>query len=343
MTAPSTRPPALPEATRGARSSIHPRGTLTAVAMILASCISLQFGAAIAMQLFPELGSWGVTSLRLLLAAGVLLLVARPRMLSWSRRQWMHVLLFGAAIAGMNGFFYAAIALIPLGPAVAIEFIGPLALAAALSRRPRHLIWVGLALVGMALFGVESLASSEPLNPLGVLFTLIAGGFWAGYILMGARVGATVPGTGGLAVAFLIAGSLTLPLGFGGVATAIATPWLLLLAFGTALLSSVVPYSLEFAAMRRIPKHVFGVLLSLEPVMAALSGWLLLGQEAGVLAIVAITLVVAASAGSTLSSVKSGEQERPLASPATAGTPTQPIPIASPPRDKQRRADDRPA
>ncbi len=333
MTNPATPPTAMAETPLGSRASTRSHGTLPAVAMILASCVSLQFGAALAMQLFPELGSWGVTTLRLLLAAGVLLLVARPRILGWSRRQWMHVLLFGVAIAGMNGFFFASIALIPLGPAVAIEFIGPLALAAVLSRKPRHLVWVGLALVGMALLGIESFDSGEPLNPLGVLFTLIAGAFWAGYILMGARVGASVPGTGGLAVAFLVAGMLTLPLGFGGVAAAIATPWLLLLAFGTAMLSSVVPYSLEFAALRRVPKHVFGVLLSLEPVMAALSGWLLLGQEVGLLAIAAIFLVVAASAGSTLSSVKEQRADKADAVASLAvGTPTQPIPIVGPPR-----------
>ncbi|GAB3298211.1 EamA family transporter [Pseudoclavibacter terrae] len=324
MTTPATRPTTPSAAATGVgvgvgfgvgtRAGIRPSGTMPAVAMILASCISLQFGAALAMQLFPELGSWGVTTLRLLLAAGVLLLVARPRILSWSRRQWMHVLLFGVAIAGMNGFFFASLALIPLGPAVAIEFIGPLTLAAVLSRKPQHLAWVGLALVGMALLGVESFDSGEPLDPLGVLFTLIAGGFWAGYILIGARVGAWVPGTGGLAVAFAVAGVLTMPLGFGGVAAAVAAPWLLLLALGTAMLSSVVPYSLEFAALRRVPKHVFGVLLSLEPVMAALSGWLLLGQDVGLLAIIAIFLVVAASAGSTLSSV----QERRPASAARA-------------------------
>ena len=121
MTNPATPPTAMAETPLGSRASTRSHGTLPAVAMILASCVSLQFGAALAMQLFPELGSWGVTTLRLLLAAGVLLLVARPRILGWSRRQWMHVLLFGVAIAGMNGFFFASIALIPLGPAVAIE------------------------------------------------------------------------------------------------------------------------------------------------------------------------------------------------------------------------------
>ena len=320
MTNPATPPTAMAETPLGSRASTRSHGTLPAVAMILASCVSLQFGAALAMQLFPELGSWGVTTLRLLLAAGVLLLVARPRILGWSRRQWMHVLLFGVAIAGMNGFFFASIALIPLGPAVAIEFIGPLALAAVLSRKPRHLVWVGLALIGMALLGIESFDSGEPLNPLGVLFTLIAGAFWAGYILMGARVGASVPGTGGLAVAFLVAGMLTLPLGFGGVAAAIATPWLLLLAFGTAMLSSVVPYSLEFAALRRVPKHVFGVLLSLEPAFATLAGWLILGQDATPLRLLAIALVIAASVGTTLG-VRRDRRDGGPSGPFTAPIP----------------------
>lgn len=279
----------------------HPRRESgIAVAMVLGSCVSLQFGAALAAQLFGELGSWGVTTLRLGIAALVMLLLVRPRFSQWERAQWRAVVLFGLALGGMNGSFYMSISYIPMGTAVAIEFLGPLTLAAVMSRRPRDAIWVLVALGAMVLFGIESFSASEPLHPTGVLFAVIAGAFWAMYILTSARVGAVIPGAGGLAAALVIATLLTLPLGASGAIRGVSDPGLLMMAIGIAFLASVIPYSLELSALRLIPARVFGVLLSLEPVVASLAGWLLLQQTLGALAMLAIGLVVCASIGSTL-------------------------------------------
>ncbi|GLY16411.1 EamA family transporter [Kineosporia rhizophila] len=286
-----------------------------AVLLVLGSCISLQFGAALAAQLFPTLGAWGTTTLRLGIAALVLLAIARPAVRAWKWDQWRATFALGLALAGMNGFFYAAIERIPLGTAVAIEFLGPLALAALLTRTGRDLVWVGLALLGMAVLGLESLLSTTGLDPLGVGFALIAAVFWALYIQTGARVGILVPGTGGLAIALAVATLAVSPLGLSGATAVTEAPHLLLIALGTALLASVIPYTLELAAMRRVPRNVFGILLSLEPVAATAIGWLLLHQHAGPLRLAAVVLVVAASVGSSLSAGRAAREEEPVSSP----------------------------
>ncbi len=273
---------------------------LVGVALVIGSCLSLPFGAAVAAQLFPALGPWGVTSLRVAIAGLLLLAIVRPRPFRWDRRQWLAAILFGLSLAGMNGFFYAAIDRIPLGPAVAIEFLGPLVLAAVLTRRLADAAWVGLALVGIVLLGLDGIVGAEPLDPLGVVLTLIAAGFWAMYIRMSARVGSLIPGNGGLAVGLLVAAVLLLPVGVPAGITVAGDMELLLLAAVTAVLSSVVPYSFELAALRRLPQRVFGVLLSLEPAFATLAGWLVLGQAASPLRMLAIAVVVAASVGTTL-------------------------------------------
>src|SRR4051794_21011157 len=270
--------------------------------MVLGSCVSLQVGAAGAAQLFPTMGSAGVTLLRLLVAALVLLAVTRPHVHRWTRRQWVAVVAFGLCLAGMNGSFYAAIARIPLGAAVTIEFLGPLALAAVLSRRLRDLGWVLLAATGVVLLGLAADGGGGPgLDRVGVAFALLAGVFWAGYIMTSARVGAAVPGQGGLAVALGVGALALVPVGAVGAATVVGRPDLLLLAAVTGLLASVVPYTLELSALRRLPPRVFGVLLSLEPAVAALAGWALLAQPLGAPEAVAVGVVVVASVGSTLS------------------------------------------
>jgi inner membrane transporter RhtA len=276
---------------------------LPATLMVLGSCSSLQVGAALATHLFPAAGAPGATLLRLGLAAVVLLAVSRPRIKTWTRAQWRAVLLFAVTLAGMNGFFYAAIARIPLGVAVTIEFLGPLALSVVLSRRARDLGWVLLALIGVGTLGwTGESGSGTSLDVVGLVFVLIAAVFWALYILAGARASAAVPGRGGLAVAMTAATILLTPGGIRGAAHVVDRPSLLLVALGTALMASVVPYSLEFAAMRRLPRPTFGILLSLEPAVATLAGRLVLGQRVGPLAIVAILAVVSASIGSTLAS-----------------------------------------
>ncbi|NAZ81185.1 EamA family transporter [Kineococcus sp. R8] len=269
--------------------------------MVLGSCVSLQLGAACAAQLFPLVGPTPSTLLRLGVAALLLLALARPRLRSLTRSQWRAVLGLGVCLAGMNGCFYAAIARIPLGTAVTIEFLGPLALAALTSRRRRDGAWVALALAGVLLLGVTGHGSGGgALDPLGVVFALVAGAFWAAYIVAGARVGAAVPGLGGLALATGVAAVVLLPLGAGGAVAALARPELLPAMVGTAVLASVVPYSLELSALRRLPAAAFGILLSLEPAVASLAGRVLLGQHLTLPGVLGVVLVVAASAGSTL-------------------------------------------
>lgn len=297
------------------------------VALVIGSCLSLPFGAAIAVQLFPALGSWGVASLRITIAALVVMLLVRPRLRRWNRQQWGAATLFGLTLAGMNGFFYAAIERIPLGPAVAIEFIGPLVLAAVLTRRRADAIWVGVAIIGIALLGVDGMIGQDPLDLLGVLFVLVAAGFWVLYIRMSARVGALIPGAGGLAVALAVAAVVLLPFGIPATITAVSDMNLLLLAALTALLASVIPYTFELAALRRIPQRVFGVLLSLEPAFATLAGFIMLGQLVSPLKLLAIALVIAASVGTTLTlrKKKGADASQQPPPPVTAYTGSIPV------------------
>lgn len=276
------------------------KATVGAALLVLGSSVSLQFGAALAFMLFPHVGAWGMNSLRLGIAALVLLVVVRPKAWRWTKRQWIGVVLFGVSLALMNGFFYAGIERVPLGTAVAIEFMGPLILTAVLARRWREGIWILLALGGMALFFVESLTGT-PLDPVGVGFILIAAAAWAAYILVGQRIGQSLPGSQGLAGGLVVAALLMMPIGLPTALPAlVGDPTLLLIAIPASLLASLIPYSLEFAAMKRLPKPVFGILLSLEPAVATLAGFLLLSQAPSLLGLLAVALVVSASAGSTL-------------------------------------------
>ncbi|NLT26963.1 MAG: EamA family transporter [Microbacteriaceae bacterium] len=287
----------------GRMTTTRPGSRLGAVAMLLCSATSLQFGAVLAVGLFPEMGSWAVNALRLAFAAAILHVLARPALHRWAARQWRAALLLGVAMGGMNGTFYAAIERIPLGTAVAIEFLGPLLLSAVLSRRARDLVWVGLAAAGMALIGIDSI-TGVALDPIGVLFALLAAGCWAAYIHTGATSGALIPGLGGLFVALVVGALMSLPLGLEGVALAAGDLRLLGLAALTAVLASLIPYSLDYLALRRLPRPVFGVLMSLEPVVATACGWLLLAQVPSALKLGAVALVVAASVGITLSGAR---------------------------------------
>ena len=275
----------------------------TAVLLVLGSCTSFQFGAALATHLFPVAGAVGATLLRLGLAAVVLLAVTRPRVRGWSRAQWRSVVLFGVSLAGMNGFYYAALARLPLSAAVTFQFLGPLALSAALSRRWRDGGWIVLALLGVLTLGLADRhgGGGGGLDPIGVALALVSAAFWALYILAGSRASAAVPGRSAVAVGMTAGALVLLPFGAMGAGHAVGRPGPMLLAFGVAMLASVVPYTLEFAAMRRAPRRVFGVLLSLDPALATLAGWLLLGQRSSPVAIAAVAVVITASVGSTLS------------------------------------------
>src|SRR3954469_15344411 len=209
--------------------------------LVLVSIASVQCGSALARGLFDDLGAAGVTLLRLALASLLLLVVLRPRVRRWSRRAWRAAVLLGCVMAAMNLVFYLSIRTVPLGIAVTVEFLGPLLLAVAQTRRLLDLLWAALAAGGVALLGAHT-GSDVPLS--GLALALLAGLFWAGYILASAQVGRTLPGTDGLAIALAVGALLVLPFGASGAAEIVHRPALLLPAFGVALLSSVFSYGL---------------------------------------------------------------------------------------------------
>jgi inner membrane transporter RhtA len=262
--------------------------------LVLAGVASLQLGAAIGKTLFDEVGPAGAVLLRLVFATIVLALVWPPRLGGRSAADWRLVFLFGAALAAMNLSIYASIDRIPLGIAVTIEFVGPLGVAVAGSRRALDLLWVALAAAGILLLSDFGTAD---LDALGVAFALLAGCFWAAYILLAARVGQAFEGAQGLTLAMGIGAVLAAPIGIADGGAELAGGGVLALGLLVAIMSSAVPYTLEIEALRRMPTGVFGVLMSLEPAMAALAGFLVLDEGLAAHELVAIALVVTASAG----------------------------------------------
>lgn len=275
-----------------------------AVALTLAAIGSLQFGAALGVTLFDEASAPGAALVRLALAALVLVVVVRPTVRGRSGSDLRTVALFGLCLGTMNLCIYLALDRIPLGAAVTIEFLGPLGVAAALSRRRLDLVWVALAGLGVVLltdpFG-------DPLDLLGVLFALLAGAAWATYILTAQRAGQVWPGAQGLAVAMAIGVLVPLVPGVLAGGSALLDPGVLAIGLAVALLSSVLPYAAELEALRRMPARVFGVLMAIEPAVAALAGVAVLGQSLGALGWVAIGLVVVASVGATRAPVPVAE------------------------------------
>jgi inner membrane transporter RhtA len=262
--------------------------------LVLAAVASVQFGAAIAKSLFDEIGAGGTVFLRVLFGAIVVAAIWRPRVAGHEPRDLRLAVAFGLVLAAMNLSFYESIERIPLGIAVTLEFVGPLGVAVFGSRRPRDLLWVALAAAGILLLSDFGAAD---LDALGVALALTAGAFWAAYILLSARVGKAFPGGSGLALALLVATVPLAPVGIADAGGDLLVPWVLAAAAAVGLLSSAIPYALELEALRRLPVGVFGVLMSLEPAMGALAGLLLLGEELAATQVVAISLVVAASAG----------------------------------------------
>nr|WP_218889588.1 DMT family transporter [Saccharopolyspora hordei] len=261
--------------------------------LVLLGVISLQVGAAFAKQLFTMAGASGVVALRLTFAALVLLVVWRPS-LRLDRTTLAVVAGYGAVLAGMNVCIYQAFERIPLGAAVTIEFLGPLAVAVLGSRRKLDVLWAVLAGLGVFL-----LARVEGgLDLVGVGFALVAGALWGTYILVGAKLGSRTTGGSGLALGMAFGALVAAPFGIAEAGTALLNPAVLVAGLVVALMSSVVPYSLELEALRRIPARVFGVLMSLEPAVAALAGLVVLGELLGAWQWVAIGCVVIASVGS---------------------------------------------
>ena len=260
---------------------------------------SVQFGSGLAATLFDDLGPGGTVLLRVLFAAVVLGLAWRPRVRRLGRRELWLAVAFGLTLAGMNACFYASIDRIPLGIAVTFEFVGPLGVAVAGSRKPLDLLWVGLAAAGIVLLSGLG-GNGGGLDGLGVALALVAGGFWAAYIVLSERTGQAFPGGSGLAIAMAVAAAALVPLGVADAGEALLEPELLLLGAAVAMLSSAIPYSLELEALRRMPKRVFGVLMSLDPAMAALAGFVVLGQDLEARESAAVALVVLASIGVSL-------------------------------------------
>lgn len=264
--------------------------------LVLFSIISVQLGAALAKGLFQQIGSSGTVFLRCSFAALALVLFWRPRLRAYSRAEYGLLILYGLTIAGMNVAFYASIARIPLGIASTLEFLGPLGVAVAASRRKLDFLWAGLATAGLVLLAP---IGSIVIDPLGIGLALLAGAGWAAYILLTVRVGRTFSGGSGLALGMGIASLALIPLGVANGGAALLHPQVLLLGVGVAILSTIVPFSLEFEALRRLPPRVFGVLMSLEPAIAALVGFVVLGETASLRALIALVLIVMASGGSS--------------------------------------------
>ncbi|NUO97607.1 MAG: EamA family transporter [Nonomuraea sp.] len=311
MTTPSTAA-ASPSATQVAQppaGAPQRRRSLGSIGMVLSAGVSVQFGGALAASLMPRAGALGVVTLRLLAAAVVLLVVCRPRVRGHSRADWATVIVFGLTMAGMNGLFYQSIARIPLGPAVALEVLGPLALSVLASRRAINLVWAGLALAGVMLLSGGGFGS---LDVVGVLFALGAGAMWAAYIVFSARTGRRFPQADGLALAMVVAAVLFLPLGIAESGTKLLDPTTLALGSAVAVLSSVLPYTLELSALRRLPASTFAILMSLEPAIAATAGFLVLSQSLSTTEALAIALVIAASMGVVLTQTGRRKTELPL-------------------------------
>jgi len=258
---------------------------------------SVQLGAAAAKGLFDEVGPAGTVLLRVAFAALVLMAISRPALRGHPRGDLRLVAMFGFVLAGMNLAFYASIERIPLGVAVTCEFVGPLGVAIMGSRRALDILWAVLAGAGVALLG----GGAGAIDPLGVALALLAGGFWAAYILAAARVGGRFPALGGLALAMAFGALLLVPVGVLDGGAALLDSRVLLVGLAVAMLSSAIPYTLELEALRRLPAHVFGILMSLEPGVAALVGLLVLREVLGLRDWLAIALVVGASVGASRS------------------------------------------
>ena len=262
--------------------------------LVIVAVSSVQFGAALAKTIFDEAGPAGTVFLRVLFAAIVLVAIWRPAARGRTRADWRLIAVFGVCLGGMNLAFYEALERIPLGITVTLEFVGPLGVAIAGSRRPLDLVWVVLAAAGILLL---SDFGSADLDGLGVALALLAGSFWAAYILLSVRMGRAFPGGSGLALAMVVATAMLAPFGVADAGSELLAPGVLAVGAGVAILSSAIPYTLEMEALRRMPAGVFGVMMSTEPAVAALAGFIVLDEGLATRELVAILLVVAASAG----------------------------------------------
>ena len=280
-------------ATRFTQAAQGEGRSVAAPALVIGAVVSVQFGSAIATTLFDQVGPAGAVLYRLLFAAILLLAIWRPVLMEAGREGLMLVIAFGVTLAGMNLSFYESLDRIDLGIAVTFEFVGPLLVGLLGSRRALDLVWVACAAIGVLLLTRPSGSA----NAAGIGFALLAGGFWAAYILLSARVGRAFSGGRGLALAMGVAAALMVVPGTAAAGGDLLDPGAAAVGAATAVLSSVIPYSLELEALRRIAVGTFGVLMSLEPAVAALIGLVALDQGLAAIEVLGIALVVVASAG----------------------------------------------
>ncbi|MBD2579295.1 EamA family transporter [Oscillatoria sp. FACHB-1406] len=269
---------------------------LPPISLVLLAIASTQIGSAFAKSLLPSIGSFGMVLMRVGFAAVILMVFCQPKWTPTIQQNFKLLIGFGLVLSLMNLSFYLAIERIPLGIAVALEFTGPLGLAALKSRGKLTLLWVLLAAIGVALL---TPLSGERLNLLGVCFALTAAFFWAMYIILSARVGQVVAGIEGLCWAMLVGAIWLVPVGIFTAGNALLQPRLLLSGFGVAILSSMIPYSLEMIALKSLPIDLFGILKSLDPMSAAVAGFLVLGERLTGQSIVAIVSISLAAAGAS--------------------------------------------
>jgi inner membrane transporter RhtA len=272
------------------------RRQVPAPLLVIGAVVSVQFGGALAVTLVPRIGVGGSVALRLVVAAAILLAAARPRLRGHDRTSWVTVTAYALSLGLMNLCFYASLARLPIGVVVTVEFIGPLTLATVLSRRRQDLLAVGGAAAGVVLISGALDTEWSRLDLAGLGLALAAGACWAAYIVIAGRTGARFAQLDGLAIAMTIAAVLVAPLGLITAGSRMWAPDALWRGVGVAVLSSVLPYSLELMALRRLSAQVFGILLSLEPAVAAVAGLVVLGQHLRPVQLLGMALVVAASA-----------------------------------------------
>lgn len=267
------------------------------LAVLIVAMLSLQVGASIAKGLFPAIGAEGATALRLLLSSFLLTAFLKPWRARLTGRNWPAVAVYGASVGGMNLLFYMSLKTIPLGIAVALEFCGPMAVAMFWSRRPVDFLWIALAVAGLLLL-LPVTSSATALDPTGAALALGAGVCWAIYIVSGQKAGRD-HGVLAPVLGLLIATIMVFPVGVLHAGAALFAPALLPAALVVAVLSGAVPYTFEMFAMRRLPTHTFGTLLSLEPALGAVTGFFLLHETLAFRHVLAIGIIVLASIGAT--------------------------------------------
>ena len=273
------------------------------VAALIGSLITLSVGTSLAKSLFPFVGAEGTTTYRLIFSTLLLMAFWRPWRRTWSWNEAPLLIMFGATLGIMNLLFYSAIKTVPFGLAIAIEFTGPLAVALWSSKKPLDFLWIVLAVMGMGLIlplsqhvGVDN---SVALDPVGIAFALGAGFCWAMYIVIGQRVADRI-GAFATPMGMLVAAMVVTPFGISVAGASLLNVEWMLIGLGIALLSSAIPYSLEMYSLKHLPKQTFSILLSLEPAVGALAGWLVLAEQLSTQQLGAIGLIMAASMGSAM-------------------------------------------